>query len=75
MNSRIVILAAALAAPASGLFMTMVFGGSVFPQLQSTIADKCGYMASYVVPGICLAYLCAYALFFSKNVNTDIKVD
>ena len=55
--------------------MTMVFGGAVFPQLQSTIADKCGYMASYVVPGFCLAYLCVYALFFSKNVNTDIKVD
>ena len=62
-------------APASGLFMTMVFGGAVFPQLQSTIADKCGYMASYVVPGFCLAYLCVYALFFSKNVNTDIQVD
>ncbi len=62
-------------APASGLFMTMVFGGAVFPQLQSTIADKCGYMMSYVVPGFCLAYLCAYALFFSRNVNADIKVD
>ena len=62
-------------APASGLFMTMVFGGAVFPLIQSCVADKCGYMASYVVPGFCLAYLCSYALFFSKNVNTDIKVD
>ena len=62
-------------APASGLFMTMVVGGAVFPLIQSFIADHCGYMASYVVPGFCLAYLFSYALFFSKNVNTDIKVD
>ena len=55
--------------------MTMVVGGAVFPLIQSFIADHCGYMASYVVPGFCLAYLFSYALFFSKNVNTDIKVD
>ena len=60
---------------ASGLFMTMVVGGGFLPLLQAKIAGSCGYMVSYVVPGVCLAYMLAYALFFSKNVNTDIKVD
>ena len=60
---------------ASGIFMTMVVGGGVLPLLQTKIAGSCGYMISYLVPGICLAYMLCYALFFSKNVNTDIKVD
>ena len=60
---------------ASGIFMTMVVGGGVLPLLQTKIAGSCGYMVSYLVPGICLAYMLCYALFFSKNVNTDIKVD
>jgi len=60
---------------ASGLFMVMVVGGGVLPLVQNAIADKSGFMLSYVVPGLGLAYLLVYALFFSKNVNKDIKVD
>lgn len=60
---------------ASGLFMVMVVGGGVLPLVQNAIADKAGFMLSYVVPGLGLAYLLVYALFFSKNVNKDIKVD
>lgn len=60
---------------ASGLFMTMVVGGGFLPLLQAKVAGSCGYMVSYLVPGLCLAYMLCYALFFSKNVNTDIKTD
>jgi FHS family L-fucose permease-like MFS transporter len=60
---------------ASGIFMMMVVGGGILPLLQNFIADKAGYMVSYVLPLICLAYLCFYALVGSKNVNKDIKVD
>ena len=60
---------------ASGLFMMMVVGGGIIPFLQNWIADKWGFMWAYVVPAACLAYLFVYALAFTKNVNTDIKVD
>ena len=60
---------------AAGLFMVMVVGGAILPSLQSWIADNFGFMVSYIVPIVCFAYLFVYALAFSKNVNTDIKVD
>lgn len=63
-------------ASASGIFMMMVVGGGVLPLIQNGIADtSMGYMASYVVPLLGLAYLCFYALVGSKNVNKDIPVD
>ena len=60
---------------AAGLFMVMVVGGAILPSFQAWIADKFGFMTSYVVPIFCFAYLFIYALAFSKNVNKDIKVD
>ena len=60
---------------ASGIFMMMVVGGGVLPLVQNFIADKAGYMISYVVPVIALAYMFYYALIGSKNVNKDIKID
>ncbi|GHT78171.1 MFS transporter [Bacteroidia bacterium] len=62
-------------AAASGIFMMMVVGGGILPLLQNFIADKAGYMISYWVPLIGLAYLLFYALVGSKNVNKDIPVD
>lgn len=63
-------------AAASGIFMMMVVGGGVLPLIQNAIADSSlGYMVSYIVPLIGLAYLCYYALIGSKNVNTDIPVE
>ena len=63
-------------AAASGIFMMMVVGGGVLPLIQNAIADSSlGYMISYVVPLAGLAYLCYYALFGCKNVNTDIPVE
>lgn len=62
-------------AQASGIFMMMVVGGGVLPLIQNFIADHVGYMLSYIVPLIGLAYLLFYAVIGSKNVNKDIPVD
>lgn len=60
---------------ASGLFMMMVVGGGIMPLLQNQIADSTGYMVSYIVPVLSLAYLLFYAVIGSKNVNKDIPVE
>lgn len=59
---------------ASGLFMMMVVGGGILPTIMGKIANV-SFMASFVIPLGCFIYLLMYALFFTKNVNTDIKVD
>ena len=62
-------------AQASGIFMMMVVGGGVLPLIQNYIADNAGYMISYIVPLVAMAYMFWYALAGSKNVNTDIPVE
>ena len=62
-------------AQASGIFMMMVVGGGVLPLVQNYIADNTGYMISYFVPLLAMAYMFWYALIGSKNVNKDIPVD
>jgi len=62
-------------AAASGIFMTLVCGGGILPWLQAHVADVSGYMTSYWVILICLAYLLFYAVIGSKNVNKDIPVN
>ena len=59
-------------AKASGIFMMMVVGGGIVPLIQSAITD---YLFSYIVPIIGVAYILWYALWGSKNVNTNIKID
>lgn len=61
-------------AQASGIFMTMVVGGGILPLVQNSIADHNGYMISYIVPLVALAYMLFYALWGHKNVNKDIAV-
>ncbi len=63
---------------ASGIFMALVCGGGILPLLQNAIVDGLGgtgYLPSYWVIVIGLAYIMFYALWGSKNVNKDIKVD
>ena len=63
---------------ASGIFMALVCGGGILPLLQNAIVDGLGgvgYLQSYWVIVIGIAYLLFYALVGSKNVNKDIKVD
>jgi len=63
---------------ASGLFMVLVCGGGILPLLQNGIVDftgGIGYLTSYWVIVVGLAYLLYYALVGSKNVNKNIPVD
>ncbi|MDR0412942.1 MAG: MFS transporter [Dysgonamonadaceae bacterium] len=62
-------------AAASGIFMMMVVGGGILPLIQNFIADKAGYLVSYWVPAVGLAYLLFYAFVGSKNVNKDIPIE
>lgn len=61
-------------AAASGIFMTLVCGGGILPAIQGGVADMAGYLSSYWVIVILLAYLLYYALIGSKNVNGNISV-
>ena len=61
-------------AKASGIFMMMVVGGGIVPQVQSLVAAH-NCLLSYIVPLVSVAYILYYALWGSKNVNKDIKVD
>jgi FHS family L-fucose permease-like MFS transporter len=63
---------------ASGIFMALVCGGGILPLLQNAIVDGLGgtgYLQSYWVIVAGLAFLLFYAIWGSKNVNKDIKVD
>jgi len=62
-------------AAASGIFMVLVCGGGLVPVLQGKIADIAGYIPSYWVIFVGLAYLLFYALIGSKNVNKDVQVE
>jgi len=60
---------------ASGIFMVMVCGGGILPLIQGSVADSLGFLSSYWVIVIGLAFLLYYALIGSKNVNKDIPVE
>ncbi len=51
---------------ASGLFMVMVVGGGVLPLISGAVADACGYLNSYWVLIVALAYILWFAIFGSK---------
>lgn len=55
--------------------MMMVVGGGILPLVQNAIADTMGYMFSYIIPLIAIAYMLFYSVIGSKNVNKDIPVD
>lgn len=57
---------------ASGIFMLMVCGGGVLPLIQGYIADLLGFIASYWVIFCGFIYILIYALWGSKNINSDI---
>lgn len=62
-------------AAASGIFMALVCGGGILPVLQGRVADIAGYISSYWVIFIGLAYLLYYALIGSKNKNATIQAE
>ena len=63
---------------ASGIFMALVCGGGILPLLMNLIVDNTGgtgYLQSYWIIVIGLAYILFYALWGSKNVNKDIPTE
>mgnify|MGYP001775013255 CR=1 FL=1 len=59
---------------ASGIFMTMVFGGGVLVPLQGKIADLASsYMSSYWLVLFCAAYILFYALVGSKPSHKQVQ--
>lgn len=60
---------------ASGIFMVMVCGGGILPLIQGGVADAGGFLASFWVVLLGMAYLLYYALIGSKNVNKDIPTE
>nr|WP_218881079.1 L-fucose:H+ symporter permease [Kineosphaera limosa] len=47
---------------AAGLVMA-ILGGAIVPMVHAAVMDAVGPAMGYVVPGICLAFVAAYALF------------
>lgn len=62
-------------AAASGIFMVMVCGGGILPLVQGAVADAGGFLTSFWVIFLGMAYLLYYALIGSKNVNKDIPTE
>ena len=63
-------------AKASGAFMMMVAGFAVMIGIQGQVIDLThNYMSSFIVVLLAAAYILWYALYGSKNVNTDIPVE
>ena len=60
---------------ASGIFMTLVVGGGIMPQIQDAIANNAGAIQSYWLVIAMLGYILFYGLIGCKNVNKDIPVD
>ena len=60
---------------ASGIFMALICGGGILPFIQGLVADAAGFINSYWVVIIGLAYMLFYAVVGSKNVNKDIPVE
>lgn len=53
---------------AAGLVMA-ILGGAVMPMVHAAVMDSLGAAMGYVVPGICLALVAAYALFDLRNTR------
>lgn len=63
-------------AKASGAFMMMVAGFAVMIGIQALVIDFThNYVGSFVVVLLAAAFIFYYALWGSKNVNTDIPVE
>ena len=60
---------------ASGIFMALICGGGILPFIQGLVADAAGFINSYWVVIVGLAYMLFYAVAGSKNVNKDIPVE
>ena len=56
---------------ASGIFMAMVVGGGILPLVQNAFADKIGYLPSYWVLVVGLAFILFFAVAGSKVKSVE----
>ena len=52
-----------------------ILGGALMPMVHGAVMDQAGPALGYVVPGICLALVGAYALFDLRNERPSISAD
>jgi FHS family L-fucose permease-like MFS transporter len=58
----------------AGLVMA-ILGGALAPMVHGAVMDQAGPAMGYVVPGVCLALVGAYALFDLRNERPAISSD
>ena len=56
---------------AAGLVMA-ILGGALLPMVHAAVMDSAGTAAGYVVPGVCLALVAAYALFDLRTTREPV---
>jgi FHS family L-fucose permease-like MFS transporter len=56
----------------AGLVMA-ILGGAIMPMVHGAVMDEVGPAMGYVVPGVCLALVGAYALFDLRNTRPAIS--
>jgi FHS family L-fucose permease-like MFS transporter len=56
----------------AGLVMA-ILGGAILPMVHAAVMDQVGPAMGYVVPGVCLALVGAYALFDLRNTRPAIS--
>ena len=56
----------------AGLVMA-ILGGAMMPMVHAAVMDEVGPAMGYVVPGVCLALVGAYALFDLRNTRPAIS--
>jgi FHS family L-fucose permease-like MFS transporter len=56
----------------AGLVMA-ILGGAIIPMVHAAVMDEVGPAMGYVVPGVCLALVGAYALFDLRNTRPAIS--
>jgi MFS transporter, FHS family, L-fucose permease len=56
----------------AGLVMA-ILGGAIMPMVHAAVMDEVGPAMGYVVPGVCLALVGAYALFDLRNTRPAIS--
>ncbi|WP_151526677.1 L-fucose:H+ symporter permease [Serinicoccus kebangsaanensis] len=54
----------------AGLVMA-ILGGALVPMIHAAVMDSAGSAAGYVVPGVCLALVAAYAVFDLRTDRPD----
>jgi FHS family L-fucose permease-like MFS transporter len=52
-----------------------ILGGALAPMVHGAVMDQAGPAMGYVVPGVCLALVGAYALFDLRNERPAISSD